>query len=259
MMPTFKKESKGETMRPIDLAASAGVSTQQVRNLEAAGALPPADRSASGYRIYREEHLSALHCYQVLVPGHGASSARAIMAAVSGGEAEEALEAIDAGHAALQWQRRALDETASALARVTEDLAESPRPSEPLAIGQLADLLGVRTSALRVWEDAGLLSPTRRTGQRHRLYDAEDIRDARVIHLLRQGHYRFSRIKPVIEELRGSSGAGSLRVALAERRAALAGRSRAMLHGAALLHEHLGRFTADDLFGGDASERVPRA
>jgi DNA-binding transcriptional MerR regulator len=193
-------------MRPIDLAASAGVSTQQVRNLEAAGALPPADRSASGYRIYREEHLSALHCYQVLVPGHGASSARAIMAAVSGGEAEEALEAIDAGHAALQWQRRALDETASALARVTEDLAESPRPSEPLAIGQLADLLGVRTSALRVWEDAGLLSPTRRTGQRHRLYDAEDIRDARVIHLLRQGHYRFSRIKPVIEELRGSSG-----------------------------------------------------
>ena len=254
-MSTFKPDSNGETMRPVDLASSAGVSTQQVRNLEAAGGLPPAERSASGYRIYREEHLSALHCYQALVPGHGASSARAIMAAVIGGRAEEALETIDAGHAALQQQRRALDATAPALARVTEDLAESPRLPGPLTIGQLADLLGVRTSALRVWEEAGLLSPARRTGQHHRLYDAEDIRDARVICLLRQGHYRFSRIGPVIEELRGSSGVGSLRLALAERRAALTSRSRAMLHGAALLHEHLGRFT----FGGDASERAPRA
>jgi DNA-binding transcriptional MerR regulator len=252
-------DSKGEAMRPIDLASSAGVSTQQVRALEAAGVLPPAERSASGYRIYREEHLSALHCYQALVPGHGASSARAIMAAVIRGEPEEALETIDADHAALQQQRRALDATTPALARVTEELAESPRPSEPMTIGQLADLLGVRTSALRVWEDAGLLSPARRTGQRHRLYDAEDVRDARVIRLLRQGHYRFNRIEPVIEELRGSSGTGSLRVAITERRAALASRSRAMLHGAALLHEHLNRFTADALFDDDASERPPRA
>lgn len=233
-------------MRPIDLATGAGVSTQQVRKLEAAGVLPAAERTASGYRIYRDVHLSALHCYQALVPGHGAKIARTIMAAIATGEVDRALEAIDASHTELQQQREALHATAQALSQFTEDVEQPSALSRPLTIGQLAGLLGVRTSALRVWEDAGLLAPARQTSQSHRLYDVRDIRDARVIGLLRQGHYRFDRIRPVIEELQGSPDTRALRAALDERRTAHANRSRSMLHGAALILHHLTQFTTDE-------------
>lgn len=224
-------------MRPVDLARSAEVSTQQVRNLEAAGVLPPAERSASGYRSYRDEHLSALHCYQALVPGHGAPIARAIMSAATSRDLAGALALIDASHAALHEQRRTLDETAGALAAVgAGDTGASPAP---LSIGELARHLGVRTSALRVWERAGLLSPARQGSRRHRRYDADDIRDAGVIHLLRQGRYLFDRIGPVIRGIRGSGSTDALHSALEERRASLTRRAGAMLHGAAVLHEHL--------------------
>jgi Predicted transcriptional regulators len=69
-----------------------------------------------------------------------------------------------------------------------------------MPIGELAHLLGVRTSTLRVWENAGLLAPRRLPVGQHRGYDADDVRDARVIRLLRQGQYRFTHIKPVIED-----------------------------------------------------------
>lgn len=226
-------------MRPIDLATSAGVSTQQVRNLESGGVLPPAERTTSGYRVYRDEHLSALHCYQALVHGHGAESARQIMSSIATGEIDRALELIDASHADLQQQRQALNATAKAVSQVTEAVGSQPDRSEPLSIGQLARILEVRTSTLRVWEHAGLLTPARQTSQRHRLYEAADIRDARVIRLLRQGHYLFDHIRPVMEEFRAGTTAGTLRAALKERRAALTSRSRAMLHGAALVHQHL--------------------
>ncbi|NEE23175.1 MerR family DNA-binding transcriptional regulator, partial [Streptomyces sp. SID7499] len=39
-------------LRPIDLARRHGLSTQAVRNYEAAGILPAAGRTAHGYRTY---------------------------------------------------------------------------------------------------------------------------------------------------------------------------------------------------------------
>ena len=43
------------SLRPIDLARSTGISVQQVHNYEAWGLLPPASRSKSGYRLYRQQ------------------------------------------------------------------------------------------------------------------------------------------------------------------------------------------------------------
>ncbi|WP_223881351.1 MerR family transcriptional regulator [Nesterenkonia ebinurensis] len=226
-------------MKPADLAASAGVSTQQVRNLEAAGVLPAAERTATGYRIYTDEHLSALHCYQALARGHGAPTARTIMTSVVRGSVAKALALIDASHQALHEQRQRLAQTVQALNAINTALDEPLYRRVPMSIGELAHLLGVRTSALRVWENAGLLAPERLPYRRHRSYDVEDVRDARVIRLLRQGHYRFTRIRPIIEELRRTGSGDGLRAALGERQMAFTARARAMLHGAALLDQHL--------------------
>jgi DNA-binding transcriptional MerR regulator len=221
----------------VDLARAAGVSTQQVRNLEAAGVLPDAERTASGYRRYGAAHRAALLAYGALAAGHGVPVAREILRHVNRGETELALALVDASHAALHDQRRMLEETGRALGAVAAD--ERPVPSDGMYVGELARHLGVRPSALRVWEAAGLLAPGREKGTGYRWYTATDIRDARIIHLLRQGRYLFDRIRPVIDGLRGTGGTDALRAAIEERRAALHVRAVAMLAGASRLHEYL--------------------
>jgi DNA-binding transcriptional MerR regulator len=225
-------------LRPVDLARRAGVSTQLVRNYEAAGILPPAPRSDTGYRQYGPEHLSALLTYRALAPGFGAETATEIMRAVLTGDEALAYRLVDAAHAALHEQRLATDAASEALgAMAAEYVEESPVIGPSLLVGELAHRLGVRTSALRVWEAAGLLAPTREPGTKYRRYGPEQVRDARVIHMLRQGRYYFEQIKPVIDGLRRTGSTEALRDAIAERRAAHDRQTRAMLHGAALLYQ----------------------
>lgn len=238
-------DSGSRPSRPVDLARQAGVSTQHIRNLEAVGVLPEAARTASGYRRYGQEHLSALIAYGALAAGHGAATARTIMALVNQGALAAALAVVDASHAELSNQRRMLEETSQALdALAAQSFADGEEPvlTPPagMRVGELARHLGVRTSALRVWESAGLLKPGREKGTGYRRYSAADVRDARIIHLLRQGRYLFGRIRPVLEGLRTTGSTSALHAAVAERRATLDARAVAMLGGASRLHRYSG-------------------
>lgn len=220
-------------MRPVDLARAAGVSTQQVRNLETLGALPEAERSASGYRRYDERHLAALLAYTALAAGIGAPGARAVLATLGAGSVAEALALLDAAHAGLHQGRAALVEIERTLTAVRQEPADVT--PDGLRVGALAKLLGVRPSALRVWEAAGLLKPSRESGTGYRVYAAQDVRDARIIQTLRQSYYQFDRIRPIVEGLRRTGGSEELRAALAERRAMLDQRALSLLEGSALL------------------------
>lgn len=229
-------------LRPVDLAREAGVSAQLVRNYEAAGVLPPAERTESNYRRYEQEHLDALRTYRALAPGFGPETATGIMRAVHDGDVPLALRLIDASHADLHEQRVTTDAASDALGAAAEEFLDEPTSSGPaLRVGELAGQLGIRTSALRVWEAAGLLTPTREPGTNYRRYVPVQIRDARIIHMLRQGRYSFDQIRPVIEGLRRTGSTEALRSAIAERRAAHDRRTRAMLHGSALLHSYLAK------------------
>ncbi|MEU7576475.1 TioE family transcriptional regulator [Streptomyces sp. NPDC041068] len=227
-------------LRPVDLARTAGVSTQQIRNYADAGILPPAPRSPAGYRMFDAGHRQALITYRALVRGHGPAAAQEVMRALHAGDTPRALALVDAGHAALHEQRNSLRTTGEALEALAEEGDGSPAPPRSrLRIGEVAAHLGVRASALRVWETAGLLTPSRDPVTHYRSYLPADVRDARVVHMLRQSHYLLPQIRPVLDDLRRSGGVGALRSALEQRRAALDQRARAMLEGAAHLHGYL--------------------
>lgn len=224
-------------MRPVDLARAAGISTQQVRNHLDAGVLPPAERSPAGYRVLDERHREALLTYRALGRGYGWAAARTIMRAVHDGDTVSALAAVDAAHAAAHAQREALKATAEAL----EAVAEHPPDTVPragLRVGELAARLGVRPSALRVWEEAGLLMPGRTTDG-YRVYGTADVRDARLVAMLRQARYPLPRIKPIMDQFRAAGGTEALRAAMTDREAHLTARALAMLEAAAALHRYL--------------------
>ncbi|MQA86811.1 MAG: MerR family transcriptional regulator [Streptosporangiales bacterium] len=232
--------TSGRSLRPIDLARAAGISTQQVRNYVDAGILPSTPRTATGYRRFEARHRRALLTYRALARGYGSDTARAIMRAVHAGDLPLALTLVDAGHAALHEQRlslRAAGEALEAVAEQTPDTSALPRSG--MRIGEVAAYLGVRTSALRVWESAGLLTPERDPGTKYRRFGPADVRDARMINMLRQGHYPLPQIRPILDGLRRTGSSDALRAAIARRQAALTQRATAMLEGSSRLHDYV--------------------
>ncbi|WP_229406910.1 MerR family transcriptional regulator [Micromonospora sp. NBRC 110038] len=240
--------------RPADLAREHGISTQTVRNYERDGVLPPARRTPSGYRAYTAVHVRALRAYLALIPAHGYATSGEIMRAVNAGDMDAALRAIDRSHAQLLRDRETLDAVEVAVGLLTRppaasrpdrpptarpDLSPPGRPERPLAIGGLARRVGVTPAALRKWERAGILAPSRGRATGYRLYSADDVRDAELAHLLRRGGYRLDHIATVVRQVRDAAGTEPLAESLENWRRRLTDRGRAMLTAAVRLAEHL--------------------
>ncbi|BFU41769.1 TioE family transcriptional regulator [Krasilnikovia sp. MM14-A1004] len=240
-------------MRPVDLARGAGISAQAVRDYERDGLLPPAERSASGYRRYTDVHVRALRTYRALIPAYGYAAAREILRAVHRADLDTALRVIDAGHAGLQRDRETLDAVAAAVARLTaasgdRDRDGGPQGRErdpgaavtgPFSVGELGRRLGLTAATLRKWERAGIVRPSRDPATGYRRYAAVDVRDADLAHLLRRGGYPPARIATVLRHLREAGDLAALTAALADWHARVAERGRAMLTAAAHLAGYL--------------------
>lgn len=223
-------------MRPIDLARAVGLSTQAVRNYEAAGILPPARRTESGYRVYTTLHAHALETFAALLPAHGHATATAIMRAANDGAIDDVLRLLDESHVQLLKDRQTLAAVTEALQR----LAPAPSPTAVTTfVGPLAHQLGLRPATLRKWERAGLVQPRRDRRTGYRRYSPDDVRDARLAHQLRRGGYPLNKIAVLLEQVRAAGGAEPLACALGDWHDRLTGRGRAMLGGAAALHSYL--------------------
>jgi len=248
----MRREKAG--LRPIDLARLAGVSTQQIRNYADEGLLPPAPRSPAGYRMFGAAHRRALLTYRALEQGFGRAAAREIMQAVHAGDLPLALTLVNAGHAALHAERLSLRAAGEALAAVAEQAPDAaPVSRSGMRIGEVAAYLGLRTSTLRLWESAGLLAPRREPRTHYRVFDPADVRDARMVTMLRQDRYPFPQIRIVLDGLRRTGSSDALRAAIAHRHAELTRRATEMLAGASHLHHYLTEETR--LLSGDPSAR----
>ncbi|MBD0694145.1 TioE family transcriptional regulator [Streptomyces sp. CBMA123] len=251
-------------MRPADLAREHGISTQAVRNYERDGFLPPAERTPSGYRIYTERHAAALRAFLTLVPAFGHATAGLVMAALHTDRPDEALTAVDRGHAQLLRDRETLAAVRRAVDHLTSEHRTSGRQASdhqtseqqtsdhqsaradarrsipgPLSIGELAHRLGLTPATLRTWETAGILTPARERPGGRRLYHPDDTRDAELAHLLRRGGYPLDHIATVIRQVRTAGGTDSLAEALDGWQRRLTARGRAMLTAAARLDAYL--------------------
>ncbi len=233
----------GTFLRTVDLAQAAGISVQQVRNYEASGFIPAAERSASGYRRYTRRHLAALLAARQLAGAYGSALAQQIMAAVHADQLAQALALIDRRHAELAATRAQLDDTLAALHVLAAQLPAEAHPhAARLRAGAAARLVGVRVSALRFWEVQGLLLPSREPGSNYRLFDERQQRRLRIVALLRQANYDFEAIRTTLDELEAGRPQRAL-VAVEQRRSQLAALSWRCLEALAALQAYLREFT----------------
>jgi DNA-binding transcriptional MerR regulator len=230
-------------LRTKDLARAVQISVQQVRNYEAGGFIPVAERSPSGYRRYTRQHLLALKTARQLIGGYGGQRAQQIMQAIHGGKLADALALINERHAELDRTRLQLEQTLAALSVLAAQspAATQPRSSQRLHVGAAARLVGVRVSALRFWEGQGLLQPSREDGSRYRLYDERQLRRLRIVALLRQANHDFAAIRTTLDELEAGRPQRAV-AAVEQRRGELASISWRCLGAMATLYAYASDF-----------------
>lgn len=226
---------KPSGMRTVDVARRVGYSVQQIRNLERDGVLPPATRTAAGYRIHGEMHLHSALAYKALAVGTGPVEAKRIVRAVHERPTSEALALVDAAHARLDRERTDIRLAKEATAAIAAELIEDVRPSDAMSVSELAAALGVRPSALRHWDAEGLVVPDRVAPRGTRRYTPNQVRNARIVHQLRCAGYRIDPLRALMPDLRRGYRSGEIRAALAARDASIAARSRALLDAAVAL------------------------
>lgn len=244
-----------------ELGRLAGYSTQQVRDLERLRVIPLAERVPNGYRRYDGRHLVALRAYRALAAAVGPVVARRIMPELVAGTVDEAAETIDELHAGIARERARVREARDGLDAVLagpelpagREMPAAPETSagraafderDAMSIGELAQALGVRRSALRHWEREGLVRPDRSSASGARRYGAVATAEARIAAALRLGGYGIPGIRAVLEQLRADGLTADARRILNERLADLTRRSVALLAAAGRLHELLTEPTA---------------
>ncbi|MDA8371939.1 MAG: MerR family transcriptional regulator [Nocardiopsaceae bacterium] len=222
-------------MRTIDVARHAGYSVQQVRNLERDGVLPPATRTAAGYRVYGEVHLHSALAYRALAAGTGPVEAKRILRAAHECPPSELFALLDAAHARLDRERTQLKHAKEAVEAISIEPVDDVRPSDSMSVSELATALGVRPSTLRHWDAEGLVVPDRASTRGTRRYSPAQVRDARVVHQLRSAGYRIGPLRALISHLPRGHRSKAIGAALAARDASITARSQALLDAAAEL------------------------
>lgn len=222
------------TLRTKDLADAAGIGVQQVRNYEAAGFIPAAERSPNGYRRYTPRHSAAIVTARVMIAGYGWQSARTILQAYHQGDLGAALAAIDTCHARLAASRLQVEAAHRMLTQLADHqtVLHTRHQTAGLSVGAAAEQAGVRVSALRHWEQQGLLHPSRHPRSGYRQYDGQQLQRLHIIVLLRSMGYDQHAIRPVLDELSAGRLAQALE-AVEQRMQALHTASRAALAAAA--------------------------
>lgn len=230
-MPSLNSDE----LRTVDVARRAGYSVQQVRNLERDGVLPPATRTASGYRIYREIHVRSALAYRALAAGAGPVEAKKIVRAVHHSPVSHVLALLDAAHARLDAERADLRKAEEAARVISGEPLGDVRGSDSMTVSELAAALGVRPSTLRFWDAENLVVPDRDPVRGTRRYTPAQVRDARIVQQLRLAGHRIPQLRVLMPELRRARRLEDIASALADRGVSIETRSRALLEGSAAL------------------------
>ncbi len=232
-------ETLNSALRTVDVARRVGYSVQQVRNLERDGAIGPAQRTASGYRVYHEEHVRAALAYRWLAAGLGPVRAKELLRVAHRSTPVDLAARLDDAHAELAAERRLLARAEEAVEAIAGEWIEDPRPSDAMTVSELAGALGVPASTLRHWDTVGLVVPGRTAPGGARSYQPADVRDARIVHQLRQADYRIGSVRELLPDLRGAGRLDQVAAALDARHQAIASRSLALLRASGYLADVL--------------------
>jgi len=190
-------------MRPRDLARKFSISTSTLRNYEAKGLIPPAQRTASGYRHYTDEHIAYLSCLQAMAPAFGMEVTTEVLLAIQSKDIDEALWRVKESEIQLYKSRQLAMQSLRELEAENNFENNDQADSHWMTVGEAAAAYEVPATTLRHWENVGLITSKRDPNNGYRLYNRSHLRKVLLIRTLRSSVYSEAtvRLKQEIAEL----------------------------------------------------------
>ncbi len=187
-------------VRPIDIARKLNITTSALRHYETWGIVPPSERKENGYRVYTEEHAAYFECIRALNTGFGMGFVKEIMPLVQEKKFTEVLWLVNEKQAELHKEKEKTEKVIEVLELENPEKVHLKRQKNSYTIGEVAAALEVPTTALRHWENEGLIEPKRNQENGYRSYSKQDISKLLIIQTLRKAYFSIEIIREMVKE-----------------------------------------------------------
>ncbi|MBD8499590.1 MerR family transcriptional regulator [Paenibacillus arenosi] len=176
------------TIRPKELASKYMISTSTLRNYEAKGLIPPAERSANGYRVYTDLHEAYLACIQAMAPAFGMEVTTEVLNLLHLEQPYDALWVVREQEVALYKEKTKVEKLIEDIQRYMKE-SPSVHNDNWFSINEVSEMTQVSKTAIRYWEHAGYVKPDRAPTNRYRQYSESHLLKIRLLQVLQNSVY----------------------------------------------------------------------
>lgn len=180
-----------------EMTALIGVSDTTLKRYEALDLMPPIKRTPGGQRRYDEIHLQGFKTLRSMLKGFAVKDVHEMFYLSRQGKQFAAFWIIARSQERLVHQKRILEENRQFVLQLP-DMAKLP---SSMQIGALAKLANVAPSAIRYWEERGLIVSERSEENGYRFYSGTNIVKTMIIPILRKTVYQVEEMAKVLAGL----------------------------------------------------------
>ncbi|MEG0772025.1 MerR family transcriptional regulator [Clostridium sp.] len=192
-------------IKPIDIARKLNISTSALRHYESWGIIPKVQRSPNGYRSYTEDHIAYFQCIRAMLPGFGMDLIKEVLIKIQEKDIIAAILLVNKAQHNICSERMATERTIELLESQQLDENKFISSKEWVSIGEISSIAKVPSTALRHWERAGLISPSRDPNNGYRRYNSNHLRQILFIRSLKKSVYFLDSIRTLIKQLENNN------------------------------------------------------
>ncbi|WP_411551450.1 MerR family DNA-binding transcriptional regulator [Paenibacillus lautus] len=186
---------------PKQMAKKLNVSTTTLRRYENLGLVPDVPRTSSNRRYYTPLHVQAFLALRSLVQGFDLPIAYEVMSLLKEGYVEQALWMINVQQYNIQVEKQRVEEIMRLIHQTDFSKYRNIQVTDEMKIGEVAVIAGVNPSAIRHWENEGLIRAKRNAENGYRVFTSQELKKIIVLSSLRKTVFFIESMKQLLEAL----------------------------------------------------------
>ncbi|WP_339248246.1 MerR family DNA-binding transcriptional regulator [Paenibacillus sp. FSL F4-0243] len=186
---------------PTMIAKKLNVSTTTLRRYEDQGLVPEVPRTPSNRRCYTDIHVQAFITIRALLQGYEIPVVYDVMRKIKARQIEDALWSINQEQHNTQTEKHRLEDVLRMFRNVDLSKYNDLEVTNAMTIGEVAQMAGVKPSAIRHWEQEGIITSNRNKDNGYRVYTITELRKIILISSLRKTVYYIENMKQLLNEI----------------------------------------------------------
>ncbi|KAA1186475.1 MerR family DNA-binding transcriptional regulator [Paenibacillus sp. B2(2019)] len=191
----------GDNYTPTMIAKKLNVSTTTLRRYEDQALVPEVPRTPSNRRCYTDIHVQAFITIRALLQGYEIPVVYDVMRKIKARQIEDALWSINQEQHNTQTEKHRLEDVLRMFRNADLSKYNDLEVTNAMTIGEVAQMAGVKPSAIRHWEQEGLITSNRNKDNGYRVYTVTELRKIILISSLRKTVYYIENMKQLLNEI----------------------------------------------------------